>query len=234
MKLKITLLFFVLATVVLSAQVQPQWVRYPSISPDGSQIVFTYKGDLYKVPASGGEAVQLTYHEAHDYKAVWSKDGKTIAFASDRYGNFDVFTMSAMGGPATRLTFHSNGETPYTFSADNQQVIFGGMRQDKASHRQYPTGSQPELYAVPVKGGRIDQVLTVPAEYVQVNKAGTQMIYHDKKGGENEWRKHHTSSITRDIWTYDMASGKHKMIVNFKGEDRNPVYSEDEKSIYSD
>ncbi|MEL7122114.1 MAG: S41 family peptidase [Bacteroidota bacterium] len=232
MKLKITLLFFVLTTVILSAQVQPQWVRYPSISPDGNQIVFTYKGDLYKVPTSGGEAVQLTYHEAHDYKAVWSKDGKTIAFASDRYGNFDVFTMSAMGGPATRLTFHSNSESPFTFSVDDQEVIFGGMRQDKASHRQYPTGSQPELYSVPVKGGRIDQVLTVPAEYVQINKAGTQMIYHDKKGGENEWRKHHTSSITRDIWTYDMASGKHKMIVNFEGEDRNPVYSADEKSIY--
>ena len=75
------------------SQNNPNWLRHQSISPDGSTIVFTYKGDLYAVPSSGGDATQLTFHEAHDYKAVWSKDGNTIAFASDRYGNFDIFTM---------------------------------------------------------------------------------------------------------------------------------------------
>ena len=72
----------------------PSWLRYPSISPDGKTIVFTYKGDLYKVATSGGTAIPLTMHEAHDFMPVWSNDGKTIAFASDRYGNFDVFSIS--------------------------------------------------------------------------------------------------------------------------------------------
>ena len=58
------------------------------------------------------------------------------------------------------------------------------------------------------------------------------MIYHDKKGGENEWRKHHTSSVTRDLWTYNTKTKTHKMITTFKGEDRQPVFSADEKSIY--
>ncbi|MEP7317318.1 MAG: hypothetical protein ABI921_01210, partial [Panacibacter sp.] len=40
----------------------PSWLRYPSISPDGKTIVFTYKGDLYKVPATGGAAQPLTLH----------------------------------------------------------------------------------------------------------------------------------------------------------------------------
>ena len=216
----------------LFAQESPKWLRYPSISPDGSQIVFTYKGDLYTIPTSGGKANQLTFHEAHDFMPVWSKDGSKIAFASDRYGNFDVYIMSAMGGDAKRLTYHSNDEMPYSFSAEDKTVIFGGVRQDLAEHRQYPTGSQPELYQVAIGGGRVDQVWTLPAEFVQVSSDGSKMIYHDKKGGENEWRKRHQSAITRDIWVYDAASNTHKMITDFSGEDRNPVFAPGEKEVY--
>ena len=216
----------------LLAQENPQWIRYATISPDGEQIAFTYKGDLYVVPADGGDARQLTFHEGHDYMAVWSPDGEQIAFASDRYGNFDVFLMSAMGGQATRLTFHSNDESPYTFSADGEQVIFGAARMDIAGHRQYPRSYLPELYQVPTDGGRVDQVFTIPAEYVQVSQDGQRMLYHDKKGGENEWRKHHTSSITRDIWLYDAEDDSHRMITTYEGEDRQPIFSDDEQSFY--
>ena len=217
---------------LLSAQSNPGWIRYQAISPDGSQIVFSYKGDLYRVSSNGGLAHQLTFHEAHDTMPVWSKDGRQIAFASDRYGNFDIFLMDATSGTARRLTFHSNDESPYSFSHDNKSVIFGAVRQDIAEHRQFPAGSQPELYTVPADGGRVDQIFTIPAEYVQVSNDGTQMIYHDKKGGENEWRKHHKSSITRDIWIYNFEEDKHEMITSFEGEDRQPVYSEDEQSFY--
>ncbi|MGZ5487775.1 MAG: hypothetical protein ACXWF4_04530, partial [Candidatus Aminicenantales bacterium] len=101
------------------------WLRYPAISPDGQTIVFAYKGDLYRVPSGGGVAVPLTIHEAHDYMPVWSHDGKSIAFASDRYGNFDVFVMPASGGEARRLTFHSASELPFSFSPDDNGVLFG-------------------------------------------------------------------------------------------------------------
>jgi len=218
--------------ISLHATEDPNWLRHQSISPDGSTIVFTYKGDLYTVPATGGDAKQITFHDAHDYRAIWSKDGQTLAFASDRYGNFDIFTMPKDGGPATRLTFHSTNEHPFSFTADDRQVIFGAVRQDLAQHRQYPTGSQPEVYRVPVTAGRVNQVFTIPAEYVQVNADGSQMIYHDKKGYENEWRKHHTSAITRDLWLYDAATNKHKMITTHNAEDRQPVYSQDGNTIY--
>jgi tricorn protease len=225
-------LFLFLMAQGLMAQENPQWIRYATISPDGEQIAFTYKGDLYVVPASGGDARQLTFHEGHDYMAVWSPDGEQIAFASDRYGNFDVFLMSAMGGQATRLTFHSNNESPFTFSADGEQVIFGAARMDIAEHRQYPRSYLPELYQVPTEGGRVDQVFTIPSEYVQVSQDGQRMLYHDKKGGENEWRKHHTSAITRDIWLYDAADDSHRMITTYEGEDRQPIFSDDEQSFY--
>jgi len=226
------LYLLVLVSGISLAQDNPLWMRHSSISPDGTQIAFTYKGDIYKVNANGGQAQQLTFHNAHDYKAVWSKDGSQIAFASDRYGNFDIYVMSSNGGQATRLTFHSNDEHPYTFTNNDKNVVFGALRQDDKNHRQHPHRSQSELYSVPVKTGRVQQIFTIPAEYVQYSKNGKMMVYHDKKGGENEWRKHHTSAITRDIWTYDTKTNKHTMITNHNAEDRQPIFSSDEKSLY--
>src|SRR5688572_16950029 len=112
------------------AQQQPLWLRYPAISPDGKTIVFSYKGDLYKVTATGGDATPLTLHEAHDYMPVWSRDGKWIAFASDRYGNMDVYIMPSSGGEAKRLTYHSAPDIPCDFTPDGKSVLFNTTRND--------------------------------------------------------------------------------------------------------
>ncbi len=218
--------------VSAAAQSFPSWLRHPAISPDGKTIVFTYKGDIYRVSSAGGTAIPLTLHEAHDTAPVWSRNGKTIAFASDRFGNFDVFVMSADGGQARRLTFHSASETPYAFTPDDQSVYFGAARQDTAANRLFPTGSQPELYQVPVGGGRAVQVLTTPAEDVNPSGDGGLLLYHDKKGGENEWRKHHTSAIARDIWAYDSKTGQNRKMTSFAGEDRSPVFTNGDKDFY--
>ena len=210
----------------------PTWLRYPAISPDRQTIVFAFKGDLYRVSAEGGVAVPLTIHEAHDYLPVWSHDGKSIAFASDRYGNFDVFVMPAAGGEARRLTYHSASELPYSFTPDDRAVVFGAARGDSASNRLFPTGSQPELYEVPAAGGRAVQILGTPAEDAEFSRDGRLLFYHDKKGGENEWRKHHTSAITRDIWVFDTQSGRHTKLTSFAGEDRSPVLTPDERAFY--
>ncbi|SJZ67558.1 C-terminal processing protease CtpA/Prc, contains a PDZ domain [Sediminibacterium ginsengisoli] len=222
----------VLSGLQIFAQQNPSWMRYSAISPDGKTIVFTYKGDLYRVPAAGGNAVPLTLHEAHDFMPVWSHDGKSIAFASDRYGNFDVFVIPADGGEAKRVTYHSAAEYPYEFSADDKSILFGSSRMDLASNRTFPTGSQPELYKVSVNGGRVEQVLSTPAEDVKLSRNGQYLIYHDKKGGENTWRKHQTSAIARDIWVYDTKAGTHKKITSFTGEDRTPVFTDNDKAFY--
>ncbi|RYF10055.1 MAG: peptidase S41, partial [Flavobacteriales bacterium] len=232
MKKIYTLFFSVFIALQAQAQIKPQWIRYQTISPDGTTIAFTYKGDLYKVASTGGTAQQLTFHEAHDFMPTWSKDSKQIAFASDRYGNFDVFVMNANGGAAKRLTYHSTDEYPYSYTADNKSVLFGGVRQDLAAHRQYPTAAQPELYSVAAQGGRVEQVFTIPAEYVQTSKDGSKMIYHDKKGGENEWRKHHQSSVARAVWIYDKKTNKHQQLTSFYGENRNPVFADQEQSTF--
>ncbi len=142
-----------LADAPLAAQADVSWMRYPALSPDGQTIVFTYKGDLYRVATAGGVAVALTAHPGHDMAAVWSPDGRTIAFASERYGNFDVFVMPATGGEARRLTVHDADETPFAFTPDGAHLVFGAARLDAAASRLDPTGAQPELYQVATGGG---------------------------------------------------------------------------------
>lgn len=209
----------------------PLWMRYPAISPDGKQIAFSYQGDIFVVPTAGGRALQLTRHEAHDTQPIWTPDSKEIVFASDRYGNFDLFRMDAMGGSATRLTFHSGNEKPESVTPDGKYVLFTALIQDTPKNYMFPTGVLPELYQVPLKGGKITQVLTSPAEDAVWTKDQKTLLYHDKKGYEDPWRKRHQSSVTRDVWKYVPATKKHTKLTTFSGEDRNPV-TDNKGNIY--
>jgi tricorn protease len=230
--------FFLAALVVLAgmaagnAQENPLWMRYPAISPDGQTILFSYKGDIYSVPAKGGSAVPLTISESYEFAPVWSHDGRWIAFASDRYGNFDVFVMPATGGEARRLTYFSGDEVPSSFTADDKKILFSANRQDLVTNAQFPVSVMSELYSVPVGGGRVGQVLPVPAIEATVNWTGDKLIYEDQKGYESDWRKHHTSAIARDIWLYDLHSGKYQQLTTFKGEDRNPIIAANDQDYY--
>jgi Tol biopolymer transport system component len=223
---------FALMASAATAQTEPLWLRSSAISPDGSTIAFCYQGDIWRVPTAGGEATPLTTNDAYDSWPVWSHDGRTIAFASTRYGSSDVFVMGAMGGTPTRLTFHSNGEIPTDFTRDDAQVIFYGSRQDDVKNQQFPVAGFGELYTVPVKGGRPLQVSTIAMQNARYNPAGTIIAFQDRKGYEDPLRKHHTSSVTRDIWTYDVGSKAYKQVSTFAGEDRNPLWSKDGKTLY--
>ena len=226
---RILIICATLWTLAASAE-NVSWLRYPSISPDGKNVAFSYKGDLYVVDSEGGEARQLTSNPAYDYSPVWSPDGKTVAFASDRYGNFDIYKVSVEGGVPVRLTTHSAKETPWTFTPDGKNILFTAQIQDPASSALFPKSSMTELYSVSLDGGRPVQILATPAEEVSfIGKSG-DFIYQDCKGGENIWRKHHTSSITRDIWKYE--AGSHVKLTSFEGEDRSPRVSKDGKTVY--
>ncbi|MEM7110719.1 MAG: peptidase S41, partial [Bacteroidota bacterium] len=177
-------------------------------------------------------AVPLTIDDSYDYMPVWSRDGNQLAFASDRYGNFDVFVIPAKGGAIERLTYHSSNDLPASFSPDGQNVVFNSWRVDLAKYAQFPNSRMPELYSVPITGGRPTTVLTTPSESIVYNKSGDKIYYQDRKGYEDPFRKHHTSSIARDLWVHDTKSGKHTKLTTFNGEDRNPVLASDESALY--
>jgi len=221
-----------LVVSIVANAVTPLWLRDVKISPDGSTIVFCYKGDIWTVPADGGNAMRLTTQSSNEYYPVWSPDGSKIAFASDRYGANDIFVMPSEGGNATRLTFNSASEIPSAFTPDGKQVLFSANIQDPAESALFPKASMTELYAVPVEGGKTVQVLGTPAEMLSYETKGRFFLYQDQKGVEDEWRKHHTSSVTRDVWLYDTETKKHVNLSNRRGEDRNPVLSADGKTVY--
>ncbi|MBK9596878.1 MAG: PD40 domain-containing protein [Flavobacteriales bacterium] len=215
-----------------TAQNEALWLRYPAISPDGSSIVFSYQGDLWRVDASGGTASLLTTNEAYEHSPVWSHDGKWIAFASDRHGNNDVFIMPSTGGPATRLTYNSANDVPSDLTPDNSAVLFSSNRLYSAADRQFPSGRFGDLYQVPVGGGEALRVMPTAAVNASYSPDGTTIVYQDIKGYENNFRKHHTSSVTRDIWTYDVKDKQYAQISTFNGEDLNPVFSPDGMQVY--
>jgi tricorn protease len=220
------------AAVWAPAAERALWLRYPAISPDGKVVVFSYHGNIWKVPATGGRAEPLTMSDAYNTMPVWSPDGTKIAFASDRYGNFDVFVMPAEGGEAKRLTFHSADETPTSFTPDGTGVLFSAAILDSASNVLFPTAAQPELYQVGLDGGMPTQVLTTPAIHAAFDRDGKRLAYTDQKGYEHEWRKHDNSSFARDVWVLDVASGKHTQLTPAGADNRQPVWAPDQKSLF--
>ncbi|HEY8661831.1 MAG TPA: S41 family peptidase [Hanamia sp.] len=233
MKKFFSFLISVFFVSVSFAQSNPLWLRYPSISPDGKSIAFSFKGDIYKVSSQGGTAYPLTMHPAYDFRPIWSHDGKKIAFASDRFGNFDVFVISADGGEPTRLTFNSAPDYPTDFSPDDSKIIFTTSRHDLAASARYPVDRVfTKLYEVPATGGRSVMINEAGMDYAHYNPKGDEIIFEDIKGYEDPWRKHHTSSVTRDIWLYTSKSNDYKKLTSFIGEDREPVFSNDGKSFY--
>ncbi|WP_262692901.1 S41 family peptidase [Kordiimonas aestuarii] len=215
------------ATAQRAAELGPNYLRHSAISPDGNSILFSFHGDIYKVPANGGTAVPLTVNAAWEGHPVWSHDGKKIAFASDRNGNLDIYVMPAAGGDATRLTFHSANDIPSDFSASGDKVVFSSGRTKSAATAQFPTTRLPELYQVNVTGGTPAQLSTTGAMDAVWDNDGTQLLYREEKAYESANRKHDQSAFARDIWLYDAKDNKHTQMTADPAGDHTPVWDKD-------
>lgn len=228
---------WVIATLFLGfcgnavAQDNPLWLRHNAISPDGSTIAFCYKGDIFTVPVAGGRASQLTSNASYDTCPVWSPDGKKIAFASDREGSLDIYWVSKDGGTPVRLTTGSGTEMPVAFR-DSEHLLYLSNVRPSVESMQFPSGQFSQVYEVSLDGGKSRMVSSLPMENIAVSADGKRWLYQDAKGYEDSWRKHHTSSIARDIWEYSPEDGTYRKLTAFAGEDRNPVWGDNGEFYY--
>lgn len=221
-----------------SGQETPKWIRSNSISPDGTKIAFSYKGDIFVVPATGGRALQITTNSAYDSNPKWTADGKNIVFTSYREKSRDIFMTSCEGGTPKRLTFHPGHETLQTVLPDGKVLFTANIQQD-VTYDGYPGDAQ--LYYTDINGARPVRVTSLPISALTINKNGT-ILYEDLKGYEDPLRKHHTSAVTRDIWMYKgndnsgklsiNENGTFKKLTSYIGEDRNPVFAADGDTFY--
>ena len=215
-----------LATASAMAQSDPLWMRFPAISPDGKTVAFSYKGDIWTVPANGGQARQITTNPAYDAYPVWSPDSRQIAFASSREGSMDIYVVGRDGGTPRRVTTDSGDEYPMAWRNDSTIMLKASIM-PKATSIMFADFSQ--VYEVSDKGGRMRLFSDIPMEDISVGNDGA-LLYHDNKGYEDPFRKHHQSPICRDIWLY--KGGNYTKLTNFAGEDRTPVWGGDNNTYY--
>ncbi|HEY0059487.1 MAG TPA: S41 family peptidase, partial [Flavisolibacter sp.] len=121
----------------------------------------------------------------------------------------------------------------YDFTPDGKSVLFGTGRNDVYTSARFPNrGLFQKLYSVPVAGGRSVMYNSAGAEFAKFNAKGDKLIFQDRKGYEDAWRKRHTSAVTRDIWVYDTRKDDYQQLSTFEGEDREPVWGSDDNTAY--
>ena len=226
MKKILLALFAPLAAVSAMAQANPLWMRFPAISPDGKTVAFSYKGDIWTVPSTGGQARQITTNPAYEAYPVWSPDSRQIAFASSREGSMDIYVVGRDGGTPRRVTTDSGDEYPMAWRNDST-ILLKASIMPKAKSIMFADFSQ--VYEVSSNGGRMRLFSDIPMEDISVGNDGA-MLYHDNKGYEDPFRKHHQSPICRDIWLY--KGGNYTKLTDFAGEDRTPVWGGDANTYY--
>ncbi|MDE5714086.1 MAG: PDZ domain-containing protein [Muribaculaceae bacterium] len=206
----------------------PKWLRDAAISPDGTTVAFTYKGDIFTVPVKGGTATQITSNQAYDGVPVWSKDGKNIVFLSTREGSDDIFITSAKGGTPRRLTTNSGNEKPLTFLNDSI-LLFSASNLPGRTSARAPFSTQVYQLNVNRNNPRPKLYLSQPVISADANASG-DLLYQDRKGVEDVLRKHERSSGTADIWYY--GSGKFSQLTNQVWNSQCPVWGKGDTYYY--
>ncbi|MCU0304877.1 MAG: S41 family peptidase [Thermoanaerobaculales bacterium] len=216
-RLVLAVLVALSATTAASAADAPL-PRHPAPSPDGATIAFSWQGDLWLVPVSGGDARRLTAHPASERYPVWSRDGRHIAFASDRHGNPDVFVMPADGSePPRRLTHASTSDLPLDFTPDGTAVLF-------ASNRAMGIRWMPQLWTVPTTGGTPALAGPAFAEQASISPDGGSTVI---VRGATPWtRRGYRGAANRELWLAT-AAGDYRRLTDFAGDDDSPSWIDD-------
>ncbi|MGB0952292.1 MAG: S41 family peptidase [Planctomycetota bacterium] len=197
--------------------------RHPALSPDGSRVAFSHQGDLFVADVADGKATRLTAHDAYDGRPKWSPDGNWLAYVSNRHGNWDLFVIPATGGVPERLTWHSEGEKLYGW-IDSERLLIGAQRDRRYSRRDRGVW-------VAYRDGRTPTILgDWAAMHADLSDDQQTIIY--ERGHGDPSRRAYRGPASSALWHYDVASGDHRTLTEFEGNDLAPMLSPDGKTVY--
>ncbi len=222
MKLSLKLLLVGVILIANGSIAQNPLVNSPSLSPDGTQIAFNFQGDIWTANANGQNAKRLTVHEGYDTNPLWSIDGQSIVFQSNRYGNSDVYIMDKSGGLPKRITHHSTTDIPTDFTK-NGDILFSTRRNFAQVEREY------ETHIVSSNGGTPYRYMSALGFDSKLSPNGKFIVF--VKGSCRIAREAYQGPANRNIWLYDIKNDKYSQLTTFKGNDFYPQWGND-NTIY--
>jgi tricorn protease len=200
--------------------------RMPSISPDGRNVVFSWRGDLWSVPTAGGHAVRISSHPADESWSRFSPDCARIAFNSERRGSAGLFTMNADGTGVTELLAFDRGVTLSDWAAtpDGERLSFSASLEPDIYR-------SPRPYWIPAGGGVYERVHGAFGRSPAHEPGGERVLF--ERGGSS-WSRRHYRGDTRDIWLYDPdAQDQFVRLTTWAGNDGRPRWAGKDKLIFT-
>ncbi len=195
---------------------------FPAISPDGSQVAFSYQGDIWVAPVKGGMAWRLTVSIAFDRSPCWSPDGKTILFSSQRDGNNDLYTIPATGGNAKRLTYSDSEDYAADWSPDGKRVLF-------TTYRAFPGSMMMEL---DIETGKEKTILqdSGTIRYPRYSPDGKLIAFN--RGGSSYTRIGYKGAGNSQVWVMGADGKGARRLDEWNGGQYWPNWSVDGRHIY--
>jgi len=219
MKIERTAAIGTIATILLVAstaalaQGNVDLPRYPSVSPDGEQVVFSWRGDLWKVSTDGGHAERLTANPADELRSDWSPDGQRLAFESDRDGFRNLYLMNADGTGVRRVSNVDRSLSLSGFGVDDEgeEVLL----LDAALEGDVYRGTRP--YMISTEGGMLRRVHGAFGEHPTCSPDGDVVAF--TRGGSSWSRRHYRGSDDRDVWLHHRDAGTFTRLTRWTGND---------------
>lgn len=218
------ILLAVTALGAVGAQGQTKLLRFPDIQ--GDRVVFTYAGDLWLAPATGGTATRLTSHPGVEFFAKFSPDGKWIAFTGQIDGDEQVYVIPTTGGVARQLTHYpARGPLPPRWGYDNQ--VYGWTPDGKSilfrSHRDSWTLPVSRLYKVAMTGGAAEPLPMPESGAGDYAPDGARIVY-SPRSRDFRSEKRYGGGQANDLFLFDLATREAKRVTDHPRADRDPMW----------